>query len=125
MKFTAKVISGEGRGKELGFPTINMVVPDPFKLKAGVYACWVRLESSSQMYVGALHYGPIPVFDQEKYSLEVHLLDIEENITPKKLTIDIVKHLRPVMYFPDPPELISQIEEDVRQIRKALVSDLS
>lgn len=43
--FTANVIKGKGRGKELGFPTINLAVPENFNLKPGIYACWVKLDN--------------------------------------------------------------------------------
>lgn len=121
--FTAVVIKGKGRGKEIGFPTLNLKVPTDFSLKEGIYACWVILDNNpARRHMGALHYGPVPVFDEMIPSLEVHILGYREDRTPKKLEVTIAKFLRDVAFFDSVEKLIDQIEQDVAETRRILSS---
>ena len=47
MQFESTHISGKGRGKPMGFPTINLKIPENFKLKNGVYAVKVSIEKKN------------------------------------------------------------------------------
>lgn len=120
MKFESTHIKGKGRGKPMGFPTINLKIPDNFKLKDGIYAAKVSIEN--KIFSGALHYGPTPTFNEEKKSLEVFLLGSSnnelENLEGKIIKVEIIKYLRPVIKFESKEELIKQIEEDVINIKK-------
>ena len=120
---SAKVIKGAGRGKNLGFPTFNMKIPKNLNLKPGVYACWVWLGSNAHKWKGALHYGSIPTFGQDKYSLEVYLLELNEDILPSSATIETVKYIRGIKSFRTQKELIKQISIDVEQIQSLLSKD--
>jgi riboflavin kinase/FMN adenylyltransferase len=71
--FTTIQIRGKGRGKLLGYPTINMKIPVDFDLPDGIYAAWVTIGTTR--YGGALHWGPIPTFKEEMKSLEVFVVD--------------------------------------------------
>lgn len=119
MKFESTHIKGKGRGKPMGFPTINLKIPDNFALKDGIYAARVEIENN--FFAGALHYGSVPTFDEEKKSLEVFLIGVTkdiEDLDEKVIKVEIVKYLRPVLKFDSKEELIKQIEEDVRNIKK-------
>lgn len=118
MKFTCKVIKGKGRGKTLGFPTFNLQVPKDFSTKEGIYACWVWL--SDKKYRGALHYGTIPVFNDDETKLEIFVLDYSFDAPTHQLTFQLVKFLRPVKKFSSPKILMAQIRQDVEQIRHLL-----
>lgn len=69
MIFKTQQIKGQGRGHQIGFPTINLEIPSDLVLDEGVYASWVTINDVP--YKGALHYGAIPTFDQEDRSIEV------------------------------------------------------
>ena len=120
MKYTGSIITGQGRGKKLGFPTFNLKIPPHFPFKTGIYACWVWLNRTK--YPGALHFGPIPVFHQLDNHLEIHVLDCFTPAPTKTLIFEIVKFLRPIKNFPSPPALSHQIAIDVTRIRKLLAS---
>jgi len=64
MKFESTQTKGKGRGKLMGFPTINLKIPANFELEDGIYAAKVNIEN--KVFVGALHYGPVPTFNEEK-----------------------------------------------------------
>ncbi|MBI5619675.1 riboflavin kinase, partial [Candidatus Gottesmanbacteria bacterium] len=76
MKITSRQIKGKGRGKLLGFPTINLEIPEGLTLKEGIWAVWVTI--AGKRYGGALHFGPVPTFREREKSLEVFLLDASE-----------------------------------------------
>jgi riboflavin kinase/FMN adenylyltransferase len=122
MQFTSQKISGDGRGKLLGFPTINLVIPPGLSLEEGIYAVWIWLDQKK--YPGALHYGPIPTFHKPQLSLEVFVLTTDElpneQVEQAKITVEPVKRLRPVQNFPDSEALIKQITIDVAAVRKLL-----
>jgi len=125
MKFESTHVKGKGRGKPMGFPTINLKIPDGFELKDGIYAAKVNIEK--KVFKGALHYGPVPTFSEEEKSLEVYLIEVTnedlinygfENLDGKLIKIEIIKYLREIIKFKMVKELVKQIEEDVKNIQE-------
>lgn len=121
MRFRAQTIPGKGRGRELGFPTLNLRIPPDLALAHGIYACWVRVGEAT--YPGALHYGPVPAFGEDAPSLEVHLLDATLEVRPPEVEVEVVRWLRPVRSFESPGVLAAQMAEDVDQARRVLSED--
>jgi riboflavin kinase / FMN adenylyltransferase len=112
--FTSKQISGHGRGRELGFPTLNLRMVEGIPAE-GVYAVHVRF--SDQIVTGVMHVGPRPTFDEDDVSIEVHLLDFEGNCPDPNdpITIEILGYLREVMTFDSSEALKKQIAQDIMQ----------
>lgn len=116
--FTASAITGAGRGKKMGVPTINVDLSAvPLELQDGIYACSVQLFGKN--YMGAMHYGPRPVFDNSR-ACEVHLIDTSVDIQPSSVEITVVQYLREIRDFPSAEDLVAQIEKDIEQCRSAL-----
>lgn len=120
MKYTAKVVSGKGRGKSLGFPTFNLRLPQTFNLRHGIYASWVWVKDKK--YPGALHYGPVPVFNQKTPTLEVFVINYRASIPITTIDFEPVEYLRPIKNFSSPQALKSQISQDVATVRSLLAS---
>lgn len=122
VKIVTKKVKGKGRGKFLGYPTVNMVIPKTLVTEDGIYAAKVWI--GKKAYNGALHYGPIPTFQDEAKSLEVFLLDTksvsERVLATEKITVEFVRWLRPVLNFSSEQELVKQIGIDVEAVRKIL-----
>lgn len=118
--FSAHVISGSGRGKPLGIPTINLDLKDvPESLEEGIYACRVIIDDHS--YSAALHYGPRPVFGDTP-SCEVHLIDECVTLNRPTLTIEIIERIRPVQDFASKDALIEQMQRDIAACRAILAA---
>jgi riboflavin kinase/FMN adenylyltransferase len=116
--FTARVITGAGRGKQMGVPTLNLALTDvPADFDQGIYACYAIIQG--QKLRGAMHYGPRPVF-QDDTACEIHLLDLSLARTPETVTVHVVEHLRDVADFPSPEALKRQIDEDIRRCKDIL-----
>lgn len=116
--FSARVVSGRGRGKTIGVPTLNLNLADvPSGLNEGIYAC--RVSWGSQHADAAMHLGPRPVF-QDSSTCELYLLDRVLKTSPPMLTVAVIAFLRPVRDFPTVEALTLQIEDDVRRVRGIL-----
>lgn len=120
-----KKVKGKGRGKFLGYPTVNMIIPKKLSVQDGIYAA--RVWIGKKEFKGALHFGPIPTFADEQKSLEVFLLDtkskdIDSHLrgNTEKIKVEFVKWLRPVINFSSEKELTDQIGKDVVDVRKIL-----
>ncbi len=122
MLFSSKQIKGQGRGHKVGFPTVNLVIPEDLVLDDGIYAVWVVIDSRT--YKGALHYGSIPTFNQIDKTLEVHILDMTDDSMPDTIDtpieIDVVERLREVRKFDDVESLAIQIANDVKNVNTIL-----
>ena len=125
MQFESTHIHGKGRGKPMGFPTVNLKIPENFELKDGIYSSKITIEKN--IFKGALHFGPTPTFSEQEKSLEVYLIGVLEselekygliNLDDKIIKVEILKFLRPVMKFRLVEDLVKQIEEDVKQIKE-------
>lgn len=108
------VVKGDGRGKTLGFPTANIIPPNLYKLipANGVYI--VSSEIDGKQYYGLANIGTRPTFhDQDSSTIEVHFLELDENLYGKELFINFHKFIRNEMKFNGPVELVNQINSDM------------
>jgi riboflavin kinase / FMN adenylyltransferase len=116
------VIEGKKRGRLLGFPTAN-IKPDKVLMPArGVYAVTVQLEE--RQYGGVLNIGLNPTFADGELSIEVYLIDFNENIYGKRLNICFIDRIRDEIKFDGPEQLIGQITRDVDQAKAILIENL-
>jgi len=113
--YISKVTTGFGRGEKIGFPTLNLVIPRKFNFKHGIYAG--RVWIGGKAMPAAIHYGPVPTYENKKPSLEVYLLDSVSAENLKIVNFEINLYLREIIKFDDAKKLSAQIAEDVAMIR--------
>jgi riboflavin kinase/FMN adenylyltransferase len=117
---TGPVVTGEGRGRTLGFPTANVAVAPPKLVPGeGVYAGRAALEGSEETWRAAIAVGPSPTFATHgnPRRLEAHLLDFSGDLLGRRLLLSFDRFLRPQERFPGREELIAQIARDVEATR--------
>jgi riboflavin kinase/FMN adenylyltransferase len=113
------VITGRNRGgKLLGFPTANITLHDELCPKNGVYA--VTVDCMEKKYQGVANIGYSPTFDDGVFSVEVHILDFNENIYGQKIRVNFVQRIRDEIKFSDIAELSDAIRNDIEKARKIL-----
>jgi len=115
------VVPGDERGRTIGFPTANITMPDCLVNPAtGVYA--VRCEVDGRAYLGVSNVGTRPTFGGGDETIEVHLLDTDEDLYGKTMRVQFIDRLRSEQHFDSVEELVQQIERDVEQARAVLES---
>ena len=117
-EISCKVIPGDKRGRELGFPTANLQVLNELIPKEGVYAVWAVLDG--KRYPGMLNIGNRPTFPNSEPAIEVHLIDYEGDLYGKVLNIHFVDWIRDEKTFPDIESLQKQLIQDQKKISDAL-----
>jgi riboflavin kinase/FMN adenylyltransferase len=114
-----KVIHGQMRGRQLGYPTANTEVWDEQVLPAnGIYAGWAHL--GSERFMAMTNVGMRPTFDGQNITVEPYLLDFDRDIYGQTLEVSFETRLRPEARFSNLDELIVQIGRDVEQGRAYL-----
>ena len=113
------VIRGRDRGgRLLGFPTANLTLYDELCPKGGVYA--VTVEYQDTTYQGVANIGYSPTFDNGEFSVEVHILDFDQNIYERPIRVNFIRRLRGEKKFPGPEALSEQISLDIEKARELL-----
>jgi len=113
------VESGRDRGgKLLGFPTANIRLHDELCPKAGVYA--VTVECLGKKHKGVANIGYSPTFDDHLFTVEVHILDFDDDIYGQKIRVDFAERIRDEIKFSGISELTEQINKDVATAREIL-----
>ena len=113
------VTTGRNRGgRLLGFPTANIILHDELCPKNGVYA--VTVDCMEKKYLGVANIGYSPTFDDGVFSVEVHILDFNENIYGQKIRVNFVQRIRDEIKFSDITELSDAIRKDIEKARKIL-----
>ncbi len=114
-----KVVTGRNRGgKLLGFPTANINLYDELCPKVGVYA--VTVEWNGDKYKGVANIGYSPTFDDHIFTVEVHILDFNENIYNQNIRVNFIKRLRGEFKFSNISELSDQIKKDIEKAREII-----
>jgi riboflavin kinase/FMN adenylyltransferase len=117
-----RVITGEGRGAELGFPTANLDL-DPHQALPldGVYATIAHFEGETK--TAATFIGRRPTFICTERIVEVHVLDFTGDLYRRTLKIDIIERLRGEQKFDSAEALKAQMEKDIVTIREKLANN--
>jgi riboflavin kinase/FMN adenylyltransferase len=118
------VMHGDERGRELGFPTANVAVPDEICLPAdGIYAGEFR-GADGLWRPAAISLGRRPTFyvDAEKSLLEAHLLDFDGDLYDQAVSVRFVERLRGEVRFEGVDALVEQMGKDVEATRRLVGS---
>jgi len=115
-----KIVGGERVGRSIGFPTANIQVSDIYKLipKNGVYAVEVLI--NKEYYKGMLNIGIRPTINHpvQSKSIEVHIIDFNQNIYDQTLTIFLKKRIRDEKKFQNSEMLVWQLIKDKEEVIK-------
>ena len=114
--FISDVFSGDKRGRLLGTPTVNQLIPEELIVPAfGVYASMVRFDG--QEYAGVTNIGSRPTFDGESVRSETYILGYSGDLYGKTVEISLHKFIREERKFPDGDALKEQISLDIRSVK--------
>lgn len=121
-RLSGRVVHGDARGRQLGFPTANVRLPEDLLLPPyGVYAVQVALEGRDEVIHGVANLGVRPTMGGDaRPLLEVHLFEFGQEIYGKRLRVAFVHNLRPEMKFDSVDKLKAQIAADCVAARAVL-----
>ena len=113
------VVTGDRRGRTLGFPTANIeVMPYMAVPGNGIYATLAFVDGERHM--AATSIGTRPTFDGKGRTIEAFLLGFDRNMYNKELRLEFVQRLRDELKFDSVDALLKQMELDVEQTRRLL-----
>src|SRR3954465_16030739 len=115
---SGEVVHGDKRGRDLGYPTANLIPPEGFVVPGhGVYA------ACADGHPAAVNGGVRPQFQPGRGELiEAYLLDFDGDLYGKRLPIQFLKRLRGERRFPSVEALVEQMSHDVEEVRALLPS---
>ncbi|MFH1258986.1 MAG: bifunctional riboflavin kinase/FAD synthetase [Elusimicrobiota bacterium] len=114
--FGGRVIRGRQRGRELGFPTANILLPLNKIIPSGVFAAEVRV--GEKFYPSVVNIGFRPTFGREKEILaEAHIFNFFGSLYRRKIRIFVLRRLREEKNFSSSDQLKQQINQDIEQAK--------
>lgn len=118
------VITGEQRGRELGYPTANMSIDGLHQPAFGVYAVLVDVLEGTHKghYHGVASLGVRPMFGENKANLETFVFDFKGDLYGTPLSVALIEHLRGEEKFDGLEALITQMDADSVQARAILAA---
>ncbi|MGB9682068.1 MAG: bifunctional riboflavin kinase/FAD synthetase [bacterium] len=116
-----RVLRGKGLGKELGFPTANILPPEGILIpRFGVYASIGEIEDGRR-YIGVTSIGIAPTVRADQMAVvETHLLDFSGDIYDRFMRINLIEWLRPEVRFKSIDALVEQIRKDISITREIM-----
>ena len=116
-----EVVHGRNRGgKLLGFPTANINLQDELCPLSGIYAVTVELDGNTLRGVANIGYSP--TFDDHVFTVEVHLIEFNQDIYGQKIKVNFIKRIRDEKKFDSLEALSNQIKRDVAAAAEILAN---
>ncbi len=121
------VVPGKGKGRELGFPTLNLLWSPQARPAYGVYVVEVTLAGANEAKPAVVNYGVRPTIEEADVQplLEVHLLGEEDFSSYKpgvELSVELLRFLRPECKFDSLDSLKTQIAADKIDAEKLVLT---
>lgn len=116
--FSGIVQDGAKRGRDLGFPTANVALQQ--QIPEGIYAAEVVVDDKT--FKAATFIGAAETFGEKDYKAETYILDFDQNIYHKEITVKLYKKLRGSIAYTTKEALIEQMEKDVQETREFFTS---
>jgi len=106
------VVHGEKRGRKIGYPTANITADDDMKLipADGVYGVLVKLQG--KVYRGMLNIGSRPTFAGNEKTIEVHIIDFDNDIYGQHIEVVFQFFVRKELKFKSIDQLTAQLNKD-------------
>ena len=119
-QLSGTVVKGNAIGRTIGFPTANLELGNAKKIipADGVYSAWVKVDGIS--YKGMMNIGKKPTINNQARTLEVHLLEFEQDIYGEAICIEFVNKIRDEIKFTDILKLQQQLLLDKENVKKIL-----
>ncbi|KAA3641252.1 MAG: bifunctional riboflavin kinase/FAD synthetase [Armatimonadetes bacterium] len=115
------VVTGDERGRSIGFPTANITTPAGLVQPAGgVYA--VRCVVDGQVFDGVANVGTRPTFGGVDETIEVHLYDMDIDLYDKTVRVQFIDRIRNEQRFTSVDALVAQIEADIEVAKRIFAS---
>lgn len=118
----APVVSGDKRGRCLGYPTANQNIPEYVRIPYGVYAVRIQIEGESLWRNGVANFGIRPMFKTLHPIFETFIFDFTLDIYGKMMRVQPVRYLRPELSFKGINALTAQMKEDCISAKAVLKS---
>ncbi|MFC7061164.1 bifunctional riboflavin kinase/FAD synthetase [Halobacillus seohaensis] len=118
-----KVVSGEQRGRTIGYPTANILLNGAYYTPAdGVYA--VKVECNNELLEGMANFGVKPTFDEnsQQSNLEVHIFDFDHDLYDEMITVYFYQLIRHEIKFDGAEQLKVQLHQDEKRSREVLAT---
>ena len=113
-QFKGTVIKGDQRGRTLGFPTLNLLLPNEMATPPdGVYANRVCIDGI--WYDGVGNIGDNPTFRNQYHRCEVHVFNFDQDIYGKEVIVQFISYIRGEVKFNNLQDLIDQMKVDEEQ----------
>jgi riboflavin kinase/FMN adenylyltransferase len=122
------VVEGDRRGRELGFPTANLAIPERMCVPGdGIYAGFLVTDpgaASEQVRPAAISVGRRPTFYEDAPSslVELHVLDFDGDLYGQRVAVRFVERLRGEERFETVDALVVQMRDDVERTRRVLAA---
>ena len=119
--FSGDIIHGDARGRKLGFPTLNVKIPEgKLTLPNGVYATWNIIDG--QKYAAVTNIGVRPTFGLDAMGIfvESFLLNASGNFYGDNSRLEFIEMLREEKRFSSAEELKDQISKDIQHAQEIL-----
>jgi riboflavin kinase/FMN adenylyltransferase len=108
-----KVVSGDRRGRLLGYPTANIEIDSQKKLVPGNGIYFVKTDIGTETYFGMASIGVRPTFQPAgKRTIEVNIFDFDKDIYDSDIQIRFLRRIRDELKFDSAEELIQQMHKD-------------
>jgi len=119
-RLKGQVVTGNGVGRTIGFPTANIAIDDPLKIQPGqgVYAVWVTIDNVR--YKGMLSIGNHPTWHGGQTTIEVHILHFAQTIYNQQIEVEFIRFLRDNNKFENVEALKAQLTKDRCQVEEIL-----
>lgn len=117
-KFWGKVRKHNQRGRKLSFPTANVNLKK--NIPEGIYIS--KTEIGNSIYPSLTFIGTAKTFNENKFHAENYILDFNQNIYDKWITVKILKKIRPNKKFKSAEDLIKQMKQDEKEAREYFTS---
>ena len=107
-----RIVRGDGRGRQFGYPTANIHAENQICPPNGVYA--IRAKLKDRLHEGILNMGLRPTVDGLNFQIEAHLFNFNEDVYGREIEIFFIKKVRDERKFADVESLVEQIGQDVK-----------
>jgi riboflavin kinase/FMN adenylyltransferase len=117
---TGTVVRGDQLGRQIGYPTANIVIPERYKLipSHGIFAARVIIDGL--LYNGMAYIGSRPTINGLTRNIEVNIFDFDQDIYNRQIQMEFLNFVRDDMKFDSLDELKDQIAKDKVEVKRLL-----